>query len=1158
LPETIDLELPLEAQQLQPTILNLPAAPPSENEEVKAWEQPVDLLSYLPAAPDLNPMFLEKRVYQGSSGDVYPLPLIDRIASEPVVKSWKAIHLENSFVRLMVLPEIGGRIHVGFDKINGYDFFYRQNVIKPALVGLAGPWVSGGVEFNWPQHHRPATFMPVETEIERHQDGSVTIWCSDYDRASGMKGMHGVCLHPDSAVVELKARLYNGTEAVQTFLWWANVAARVHEGYQSFFPPDVRHVADHARRAISSFPLADGSYYGVNYAERAAHGVPPEEVPASYKPDGYPANDLSRYANIPVPTSYMIVDTQGDFFGGYDHHAQAGFVHVANHHIAPGKKQWTWGNHEFGYAWDRSLTNDDGPYVELMAGVYTDNQPDFSYLAPGETKTFSQHWYPLRDCGVPLAANLDAAMRLDATEDTASIAICFTRDIPDALILLKHGGNILKEWEQDVTIESGFKASVELPHGCNVQDLSLELTTDAGNTLSCTLAPSPEISTPSTAVEPALPQEIASLDELYLTGVHLQQYRHATRSPEPYWREALLRDPGDARCNHALARLHLNRCEYSLAETHLRSAIERTTRLNANPQDTEVFYTLGLVLRRLGRLDEAYAALFKATWSASWRAPAYHALAEIDAVRGNLATAANHLELSLRTNTDNLNARNLWASLLRRLGNEDVASDVLAQTSDLDRLDLWSRYLDCVALPENGHQLLALGLAMERGGQLEDAIDVLKTGAVAPPDGAVPLLHIAISRCSEKLGDAVQAERHMSAALEASPDLCFPSGPDHFDLLQYALALHPESANLHAYLANLLYHHRRHHEAIAAWETSTKLDPTSAQVWRNLGIAYFNIHHNGEAARQAFDRATTTAPNDARLLYESDQLHKRLKTPPQTRLDTLQSKRALVDSRDDLTVELATLLNQLGQPTAALDVLLSRQFQPWEGGEGLVLAQFTAAHLALAKDQLQQGQPDAAIDHLMQALKPPASIGEARHLLANSSNLYFWLGRAHAANGDLAAAETMFDRSAAQLGDFHSMAAQPFSEMTFWSGLSLKQLGRSDEAKSLFQEMYDFACGLERETATIDYFATSLPTLLLFDEDPDVRQKLCAKLLRALASLGQCKTSESDALYQELLESDTDAAAKIQHANQAQQVSMAQVSMSQVSMSQVSMASISR
>ena len=200
-------------------------------------------------------MFLETRVYQGSSGRVYPLPFVDRIAETAIEQSWEAVHVENPYLRLMVLPQIGGRIHVGLDKTNGYDFFYRQNVIKPALVGLAGPWISGGVEFNWPQHHRPATFMPVETEIERHPDGSVTVWCSDHDPMQRMKGMHGVCLYPDRAIVELKVRLYNRTPYQQTFLWWANVAVRVHDDYQAFFPPDVTFVADHAKRAVSSSVL---------------------------------------------------------------------------------------------------------------------------------------------------------------------------------------------------------------------------------------------------------------------------------------------------------------------------------------------------------------------------------------------------------------------------------------------------------------------------------------------------------------------------------------------------------------------------------------------------------------------------------------------------------------------------------------------------------------------------------------------------------------------------------------------------------------------------------------------------------------------------------------------------------------------------------------
>ncbi len=155
----------------------LPAAPANETGPVKAWADAVSLPTYEPMAPDKNPMFLEKRVYQGSSGRVYPLPFIDRICTEARDRSWQAVHIENEFLRVMVLPEIGGRIHVGLDKTNGYDFFYRQNVIKPALVGLAGPWISGGVEFNGRnitglQHSCPRTSVSKRPRMDRVQFGA--------------------------------------------------------------------------------------------------------------------------------------------------------------------------------------------------------------------------------------------------------------------------------------------------------------------------------------------------------------------------------------------------------------------------------------------------------------------------------------------------------------------------------------------------------------------------------------------------------------------------------------------------------------------------------------------------------------------------------------------------------------------------------------------------------------------------------------------------------------------------------------------------------------------------------------------------------------------------------------------------------------------------
>lgn len=146
--------------------------------QVRIWEEEVEIPTYDIGEPDKNPMFLEKRIYQGSSGKVYPHPVVDKILDEKKAAPYHLICLENEYLHIEIMPQLGGRVYRALDKTNGYDFIYYSHVIKPALVGLAGPWISGGIEFNWPQHHRPSTFGPVEYAIEEHSDGSKTAWVS--------------------------------------------------------------------------------------------------------------------------------------------------------------------------------------------------------------------------------------------------------------------------------------------------------------------------------------------------------------------------------------------------------------------------------------------------------------------------------------------------------------------------------------------------------------------------------------------------------------------------------------------------------------------------------------------------------------------------------------------------------------------------------------------------------------------------------------------------------------------------------------------------------------------------------------------------------------------------------------------------------------------
>jgi tetratricopeptide (TPR) repeat protein len=1093
---------------MQSPLLVLPNPPASEIAAVKAWEEPVVMTTYLPAQPDPNPLFLEKRVYQGSNGRVYPLPVIDRVATEACDRSWQAVHLENEYLRLMILPEIGGRIHVGYDKRNGYDFFYRQNVIKPALVGLAGPWISGGVEFNWPQHHRPATFLPVEVTIERHEDGSVTAWCSDHDPISRMKGMHGVCLRPGYAYLELKVRLYNRTWDTQTFLWWANAATRVHEHYQSFFPSDVCYVADHAKRAVTEFPSSLGAYYGIDYGERALHGVPTEELPRNFVPDGsYPANDLSWYSNIPVPTSYMIVNSRGDFFGGYDHAVRAGVVHVANHHVAPGKKQWTWGNHEFGYAWDRSLTDNDGPYIELMAGAYTDNQPDFSYLAPGETKTFSQFWYPIREIGVPDAANLHAALRVIHDEGKLEVQLLVTHAIQKARLRLSSPGNKTAVWVGTLGPETA--EVIDLPLVDGAESWVLELESDGEILLRYAPSEIQPAAPPVEAPEPPAPEGVETNDELYLVGLHLEQYRHATCSPEPYWREGLRRDPLDSRINNSLGKFHLRRCELREAEDSFRTAISRLIVRNPNPYDSEPYYNLGMTLLLQERIEEAYDSFYKAAWSAAWRGPAYHRLAEIDTRSGRFAAALDHVSRSLRAEADNLNARNLRIAILRRLDRGVEAELELDAALKLDPLDTWSRFQKTGGVPTDSGRRLDLAFDFIRGGFFEEADTVLRSSTQAME---LYTRAFVLSLC----GKVESSQACLAQAAKASATYVFPNRLEETNVLQAAIEANPLDARSHYYLGNLLYDRRRHRNAIAQWERAAECDPEFPTVWRNLGIAFFNVEHDPAKARRAFERARKADPDDARILYEEDQLRKRLGDDPEDRLAVLEARRELVARRDDLSVEHAAIYNQVGRPAEALALLLSRQFQPWEGGEGLVLAEYVHAQLLLGRAALADGNPSGAIECFEAADRPPQSLSEARHLLANSSNIEFWLGEGWAAKGEPERAKQHWEKAVRQRGDFQQMQVRSISEMTYWSAMAMRRLGREEDAISLFTRILTHAAELDQSVPKIDYFATSLPTMLLFNEDLQKRQHITATFLRGQALLGLGRDSDAHAALTEV------------------------------------------
>ncbi|MDR1938729.1 MAG: DUF5107 domain-containing protein [Tannerellaceae bacterium] len=360
---------------------------------VKVSVNKVTIPAYAEPERENLPMFAENRVHQRSSGNPYPNKIVLKVnREEKTNKEYTLIKLENEFLEIEILPEIGGKIYSAKDKTNGYNFFYKNHVIKPALIGALGSWTSGGLEFNWPFHHRASSFMPTDYEIEKLPNGGIIVWVSEHDPTDRMKGMAGIVLNPGESIFETRVKLSNTTPLRHSFLWWENVAVPSNKEYEIFFPHDVSHVFFHYKRSVTTYPMASNStgiFNGI---------VMNGEV------------DISKHKNTIQPTSYFSAASNYDFFGGYDAGKKRGVVHIGDHHVSPGKKMFTWAYNQLSDSWENALTDTDGAYCELMAGSYSDNQPDFAWLEPMETKIFSQYWFPIGEIGVPDFANTNGAI----------------------------------------------------------------------------------------------------------------------------------------------------------------------------------------------------------------------------------------------------------------------------------------------------------------------------------------------------------------------------------------------------------------------------------------------------------------------------------------------------------------------------------------------------------------------------------------------------------------------------------------------------------------------------------------------------------------------------------------------------------------------------
>ena len=1073
----------------------------TQNQTVNVWQEQVVIPTYNVAEPDHNPRYYEKRAYQGSTGKVYPLPVTEKIYDEKENVSYDAVFLENDYLKVMILPQLGGRIQRATDKTNNYDFVYYNHVIKPALVGLTGPWISGGIEFNWPQHHRPSTYAPTEFKLIENEDGSKSVWVSEIDKMYGTKGSATFTLYPDKSYIEIKGQLYNRTDLPQTFLWWANPAVPVNDHTSSIFPPDVTAVMDHGKRAVSTFPIATGEYYKIDYSK----GV-----------------DISKYKNVPVPTSYMAEKSDYDFIGNYDEQVGAGLLHVADHHVSPGKKQWTWGNADFGQAWDHNLTDEDGPYIELMTGVFADNQPDFTWLRPYEEKTFTQYFMPYKGVGYIKNATTDAAVNIEKSNEQAEITVYVTGEEKSANVQVLNKDKVIFEDVQDMSPADFYKKSIDLSGKANKEDLlSVVVKNAEGKELvrfDEVKWPEPEIPEPAEAI-PA-PEELKTTEELFLAATHLEQYRHATREAADYYLEGLKRDQTDIRLNTGYGTLLLRRGEFEKAEQHLRKAVEKQTWKTPNPYYGEPLFQLGLVLEVQGKKEEAYDRFYKATWNEDTQGAAFFKLAALAAQKADYKKAKEFVERALIKNSHNMRARMLEILVAEKLG-QDVSVKV-AEALKIDPLDLavnrkQSQLMGDAStyrgvMRDDLNNYLTIALDYLQYGFDDEALDVLSECPVHSP--LVGYYEAAIYLDQHK---TVEAQLAITKAEMAPSIYCFPSRIEEKVFLEKVITFDVRANFAKYYLGNLLYDKKQYDEAITLWEEAAKALPDFATPFRNLSFAYYNKKNDKKKALELINKAFDIDPTDSRVLLEKTQLEGLLGMDPKERLATLEQYMSVTEERDDLYIEYLTLLNLDGRYEEVLQRIEKRIFHPWEGGEGKISTQYTYALTQLA---LTEPNDEKAKALLNASRVYPRNLGEGK-LPTNHDNIAnLYLGQIYAKEGHIEEAQKHLNEATKGIqvpGSALYYNDEP-ADVLYYQGLAYRELGHEDRAQDKFEQLIEYGTAHQKEKVEWDFFAVSAPAHSVYENDIQLDNYIYCTYLIGLGSLGKGDSETAEKCFREVLD----------------------------------------
>lgn len=990
------------------------------------------LPTYALLGENRNPVFHS----QYGVAHIYPYTLQDEIASNPMEVTYRTLILENKYLRVTVLPNLGGRVYSVYDKVSNKEVFYKNSTIKFSPLAIRGAFFSGGLEFSFPVAHAPTIADPVNWDLRQNEDGSASIIIGGLEHMAGMRWTITLTLFPDRCALAQDVQLFNPTPIPGRYHYWTNASLDSDDQTEFIYP--FQRVRSYEFAGTASWPVTRLDPIIDEPGLPGMEGVPMWPAERLHAPINF-RWDKDMLAQV----SIFGRDVTWDYFGAWQHSSNTGYAHFARCQDVSGMKLWSWGQSEIGIVNQTALMDDGSLYAETQCGAM-ETQLDFDFLPPGEMKKWREWWLPLRDLGGLTCASeeIGARLHLDPGDDESivnlTIGICPVYPMSAADIQLSIPGQVLLQENVSISPERAWLSTVKIESKIlTIHPITLIVKDNAGHELlnyTHTREPYPDEFTdpsPTSSPEP--------VEHFYQLGLKHENFDNRTEALDSY-RKALRLFGEYGPAHFQLGKMLLRSADFKAARHHLRYAADLSI--------ASAHYYLGLISWYAGDIDQAELNFQSVPTDDPLSSAAQRGQASIAFQREQWEKAIKLLSNATTNDEDSISRSMLLGIAHHRAGQDKGAKREFTRVIEQDPLNLvaLNELARLADKEENAYsskldRLLAddLGLILDMAsfyldaGLLQDSFSILQKAIGA---WEYPMVYYLMAYVIQLLGDDESAHEWRVRAQSTSPDKVFPSRLWEILSLQNALDQNAQDDKAKYYLGNFYYAHQRFEEAIQLWEAALEGLDSFDVIHRNLGLAYWQQKDDPERAVQFFEKALTLNPNNQDLYIHLDDLYKQ-QGLNKKRSGLLEAMRGLDPIREDLRKRILAIMVDLGQYEQALVILTSEKFVPLEMDQSFHWL-YVKALLQSAETQLKAGRIEGAIADYQKALEFPENQGVGRPTTLANAEILYRMGSAYEQLGKYRQAIKAWQEAASE---HHTFGDELFPYVQ----KSLDKLGRYSE-----------------------------------------------------------------------------------------------------------------